>query len=633
MPLKLPHMPPKAALGNLLIDHPFINSIIRVLLFDRLFRTLIVGGVVLVIACGFLVAKLHTTTPPGVLPRIKVSGLDLLQAWSLKRTAREQATHGQLEAALETWSRALANNPADTSLVREFLEHLGQAAPTRDHASTAVRFSRWLLRLTATNHVDLELCVRLNRHFGLEDLTIDLLSPLGDQLTPKLEAALLMALFERNQFARFADRWEIASQLRQGSHAFCTPELALYAAAYNAGWGPLSNAGAGQAELDKAKDDPAMRILAHRLQLRVSERLVQPEQYRQSLDVLEDWRKDRLADHTAYWRLLSSLGRKSDALNLIGAHHVSAESGTDVVLLARAYFDLGKPDVSREILNHYVPEFSDPETVWMTYANLLIDLERWEDLLDVTELMRHEDNPLRDSLAALSFYAEGLGELGKGRRLDAEIAFKRIASAPVKNVLWELVFAEKVDALGFQGAAREILLNLRRALPDDGCFWTLLARTAFEFRKPDLLVSAMTSAYWLHPEDPQVVNDYAAALLATRQRPDEALRLTSQLLEANHADPETQINHALALLQNDRPEDAAAVLQRLSPAQLTDGNLAEYYFATLQLHLAEGRYSDALQAMERVEVKVLLPVEIQQLKLARARLNEMGVAVSARSMN
>lgn len=632
MPLKLPHVPSKDEMGALLIDHPFFNSIIRVLLFDRLFRTLVVGGVVLVLAVGLFVAKLRTATPPGFEPEIKLSGLNLVQTWFKTRTARQQVANGQLEEGLQTWNLALARNPADPNLVREYLDLLGQVLPTRDRAATGVKYSRWLLRLTATNHLDLELSARLYRHLGLEDLTVDLLAPLGE-LTPELEAAFLVALFESNQFARFADRWESADRHGSGN-SWNSPELALYAAAYQAGWGPRCELGEAQAALDNAKENPDLRILAHRLQLKVSERLVQADSYRQSLKVLEDWRKDRLVDHTVYWQLLTSVGRKSEALKLIGAHPVSSNSGTDLVLLARAYFDLGQPDVSREILKLYTPEFSDSEAIWIAHTNLLIDQQRWNNLLDVALLMRHEDNPLRDQLAAFSYYAEGLGELGKGRRHAAETAFKRVASAPTRNLLWEFIFAERVDTLGFRAAAREILLNLKRMVPDDKRFWALLSNTAFELRQPDLVVAAMTSAYWLRSDDPLMIRNYAAALLAAGQRQDEALRLTSQLMELSPADPGNQIHHALALLQNNRTGDAAAVLQRIIPDQLDDGDQSGYYFATLKLRLAQGRYQEAFRALAYVQVKDLLPAEIQQLELARARLAQMGVVRSAgRSIN
>ncbi len=623
MPLKLPHIPTKEEMGALLIDHPFFNSIIRVLLFDRLFRALVVGGVVLVLAVGLFVAKLRTATPPGFEPQIKLSGLNLVQAWSQQRTARKQMANGQLEEALQTWNLALAHNPADPDLVRGYLDLLGQVLPTRDRAASAVRYSRWLLRLTATNHLDLERSARLYRQWGLEDLTVDLLAPLGE-LTPELEAFLLMALFEGNELARFADRWESPNQHASGS-ARNPPELALYAAAYQAGWGPQCNAAEGQSALDKAKANPDLRILAHRLQLKVSERLFQPDAYRQSLEVLEDWRKDRLTEHTAYWQLLSCLGRKPEALKLIGAHPVSPESGTDVIVLARAYFDLGQPDVSREILKLYRPEFTDSEAIWIAYANLLIDQERWTPLLDVALLMRHEDNPLREQLAAFSYYAEGLGELGKGHRSVAETAFKRIASVPTRNVLWELIFAERVDTLGFRSAAREILLNLKQMLPGEKRFWTLLSRKAFEIRQPHLVVAAMTAAYWLRSEDPLVIKNYATALLAAGQRPDEALRLSSLLMQTLPAEPGHPICHALALLQNERPAEAAAVLERLAPDQLADDVRSEYYFAMLKLRVAQGRYAEARQALAPIQLRDLLPAEVQQLELARAKLAQMGV--------
>ena len=121
---------------------------------------------------------------------------------------------------------------------------------------------------------------------------------------------------------------------------------------------------------------------------------------------------------------------------------------------------------------------------------------------------------------------------------------------------------------------------------------------------------------------------YVSALLAAGQRQDEALRLTSQLVELDPADPGNQIHHVLALLQNNRAGEAAAVLQQIVPDQLDDGDQSGFYFATLKLRLAQGRYQEAFQALAYVQVKDLLPAEIQQLELARARLAQMGVVRS-----
>ena len=120
-----------------------------------------------------------------------------------------------------------------------------------------------------------------------------------------------------------------------------------------------------------------------------------------------------------------------------------------------------------------------------------------------------------------------------------------------------------MEHLGFADIAKDTLLSVQKDLPDNPGFWFLLAKTAFESQDPDLLVSAMASAYKLRPDDPMIINNYAAAWPSTRQRPDEALTLTARLLEQLPDNPGRLINHSLALLQNRRLAEAESILRRI----------------------------------------------------------------------
>ena len=615
---KWPKLPSKAALGERFADYPLLNAIVRMLVYEPLFRIAFVGLLILAVAIAGFVAKTWTASPPGFSPVVKLSALDYIQAWSLARTARKAAAKGRLDDALYSWRLAIANNPAEPKLLRECLATLSEA-DHRLYTSSAINYCQWLLRLSGTNRSDLELTANLYQRFGLDDLMIYNLAPFENDLSAELEALYLPALFERNQFTRFAERWEDA---RRRGVKLPGAELPLYHAAYEAGWG--SKTTETQQQLDAAKENPVLRVLAHRLQLKVSERLVQPDVYRRSLEFLTDWRRDRLADRIAYWRLLAAVGRQDEALKLIEAHAQPPTSGEETVLLAKAYFDFDKPDTSRDILRKYAPEFSDSEAVWISYANLLIAQKRWDDLRVVALLVRDEDNPLRDPLAAFSYYIGGVAEVGQGRRSSAESAFKRIADAPVKDALWQLAFAEKIEGWGFAEAAQEILLRIKKTAPDDSRYWVLLAKTAFEQKDAELLVSALTGAYRLRPNDPMIVNNYAAGLIATRQRPLESLRLTARVLEKNPGEPGALLNHALSLLQNRRLEEAEKILAGLDPTRLTGANFTSYQFARFELCFDQRRYDEARRAFGLIDAKHLLPTEKQWLERARTRMSELA---------
>jgi predicted Zn-dependent protease len=616
MALKLPE---KDVLAAKLIDYPLLNSILRMLLYERLFRVILVLLVLLLGGTGLFLAKIWTASPKGFDPVIKLSGLDYVQAWSLRQTALKQQAEGRFDDALYSWRVAIANNPVNPDLIRGCLNHLLDGTDKRKCTPAAVSYSRWLMRLTETNLADLELSVRLYEHFGVDDLTVRTVSLYGKQLSPTLEGCYLKALFNRRAYDEFGERWKDA-KLR--GVQFSDPDLALYHAAYLEGWGLPSDANAGKQLLEKAKSDPnrARQALAHQLQLKVSDRLVDAEAYRTSLAFLEESRQDRLADHFHYWELLLRLGRKKEAAQLMDAHVTPPNSGEETVLLAQAYYDLGQQDKSREILKQYSLEFSTSEAVWLTYANLLTVQKRWDDLISLALLIRNESNPVRDILGGYSYYLEGLAELRKNRLPTATNAFNHIPASRAKDKTIELMLAEKLEAIGFPDVSKAILLNLQKEVVDNEQFWVFLAKTAFESRDPDVLVSAMASAYKLRTNDLGIVNNYAAALLATRQRPDEALRLTSRVLEKFPDAAGPRINQAEALLQNQKPDDAEPILRSIEADKLSDEERSQYYLVCFELYLDQHRFDDARKALGGVQPRHLLPTEVKWMSEAKKQL-------------
>ena len=77
----------------------------------------------------------------------------------------------------------MANNRADPDLVRGALRTLLKDPHQRERAGQAVQQSFWLLRLTGTNVVDLELAAQVLAHFQYYDPVVNLLDSKADQLT------------------------------------------------------------------------------------------------------------------------------------------------------------------------------------------------------------------------------------------------------------------------------------------------------------------------------------------------------------------------------------------------------------------------------------------------------------------
>jgi len=106
-----------------LIYSPFL----RLVLFNFWFRLAFVCFAGLLIFLALFLPRIWRVTPPGFLPVITISGLDMAQAWSLKRSALRATSARNFELAADAWNTAIANNPA----AREMALFIPEAIPTR----------------------------------------------------------------------------------------------------------------------------------------------------------------------------------------------------------------------------------------------------------------------------------------------------------------------------------------------------------------------------------------------------------------------------------------------------------------------------------------------------------------------
>src|SRR5262245_27447373 len=116
-------LPSKDELATKLINYPALNSVLCLILYETWFRVAFFG-VLLLIPLGLLfILKVWRITPADFQPVVKISGLDLVQARSLRGTALQQAASGRFEEAVQSWRIAIANNPGDPELFRGALRH------------------------------------------------------------------------------------------------------------------------------------------------------------------------------------------------------------------------------------------------------------------------------------------------------------------------------------------------------------------------------------------------------------------------------------------------------------------------------------------------------------------------------
>ena len=85
----------------------------RLLIFSFWFRLIFAGFLLFLVFLALFLPRIWRTTPPGFLPVIKISGLDMAQAWSLRRSALRSTKAGDLDQATYAWQAAVARNPAN----------------------------------------------------------------------------------------------------------------------------------------------------------------------------------------------------------------------------------------------------------------------------------------------------------------------------------------------------------------------------------------------------------------------------------------------------------------------------------------------------------------------------------------
>lgn len=603
----------KRTLYPRLIYSPFL----RLILFNFWFRVAFVGFVLLVLFLALFLPRIWTVTPPGFLPVIKISGLDMTQAWSLKRSALRAMAAGDFEKACYAWGGAVANNPANPELIRGELRNvlrLPRAEPRL--VGAAVGHTLWLLRLTGTNQTDAELVTEVYDRLQLHDLALRLLEPSRDQLTSRQTAAYLKSLFHTGRMKEFSSRWEMLPREQTTD-----PELRLYDAAYLAGWGPPARSAEGQQRLESALQDTARRTLAHRLRLAVSAHRQEAEAYRESLERLAQWQEDRVSDHSSYWRLLILAGRKAEARELARSYPRPPASSLEAVRLADVYIALDLREEARQLLQRSVGTFGSSVEIWTAYAGLLQEERKWEDLRALALQMR-QHGTIRNALIGYSHYLEGRAALGLGRRTDAEAAFEKAGQHPFENRGLALASANQLLKLGYANAARNLLLPLEQDSKSDLDYWLTAFTAAYELKQPEWMLAAASHAYELQPASLVCVNNYAAALLVNRERAEEAVKLTLQVLGALPDSTGSRINHALALALNHRTEDAAALLAGIRPERLSELEKTSWNLGLFQVHLNEKRYDKALEAGERIDVKHLFPNQARWLAEARQQLRE-----------
>lgn len=591
-------------------DYPLL----RLLVYSPGFRLTFVLVAVLVIGVPVMLLKVWPVDTGTSGLEIKISLLDRLQSWALLRSAKASWAAGDVPAAVHAWRSGIANNPGNVAACHGFLELLRDVDDQRRYLRDASQNAMWMLHSGRTRGVDIEAVVQTFDFYGADNLTLGVLEDFPVTMTPVLERARFTALFREGRMGQFAREWE--ERLVQSKE---DGDLALLGLAYQAGWGPAPLASESLVRFRMLLAEGTRAEFTHRLHLSVCRQLLDTDRYAESLRFLRRHQQDRALDHIRFWEMLIELGRESDAMELAGHYALPPQSAQEAIAFAEVYTRLGLHDLAFRYLQRHTEDFGAHEGLWQSQAALLSAAERWSDLFTLAVRIRLTPG-VSEAGQALSQYFEGLAELGRQRMGSAREAFARVSRYLLTGNGLGLHMAATIYDAGFVEESRDVLLGIQETFADKVVFWELLFQTALQLESAQDLLLATENIYRLQPNSFEAQNNFAAALLSARVRPQEAIALTYSAMNENPGRVSCIVNHAHALLLNGRVDEAEELLQRVNPKPLDLPFKQGFYLAKLEIVFFRSLLPEAFELIELIEPSLLMPGDRVRLQEIRDQL-------------
>jgi len=580
-----------------------------VFVFDHWFGVAALLFLSLMVFLGLFLPKIWTQTPDDFNPVIKVSGLDLWQARSLRRTAEKEAAAGRVEEAVQAWRSAVMNNAADLDNLRGGLKYVAsQKNPSKAHLEFAVNQSFWLMRLSQTNQMDLELSMDLLSRYGLGDYVARLGKAAEERLTKASARLLVRSYFELGQMEDFDRLWK-----RFEPEFSQDPELMVFRSGWMANWGPPGTLLEGREALRVARQDPRLRLTASRVQLQVSFAMQDDQTYGQVLAELEEEHLTRITDHAWHWLLITTLGRRDQARELARDYAGVPTSPMEARNLAAAYTFLGLDEIASKLLSEQLRVFAFDADLWVLQVRTLMNRKEWSELRGLATAMRSEP-ALRLLLEGYSYFVETLAESNLERPDSARAAADLLAREGLPNPALTRDVARQVRDLGFADVSLRLLTGVQKDFEKDPEYWFERTVSAFMANEPAALIESAERAYKLNPSNLSIVNNYAASLLVSRRRPQEAVKLTEALLAARGSTVDGELNHALALIQNERWPEAERVLRQMNTLNLGVTESSIYHLAWFEYYLNRKDWKLARSAFAQIDPRRLVSLQAKWLE-------------------
>lgn len=590
-------------------DALLTNGLLRHLVHEPSFLVAVIGFLICGIGVAVMIPKFWNPAPPHFSKTVRISLLDYVQAWNLRRTARNAVARGEWDEALVAWRTAMVNNLADPKTHRGSLETLRDAPWVHSGNLGLAMFSgETLIELSGTNRAESALVADVLVRHRVPEAALEVLRPWEKEFTPAEEAVWLRALQTAGHVASFDARWKGVAPRFDGD-----ARMRLYRAAVDAS-GPPAQAVDALDRLRTSLTDPMLRLEAARLLCWAAMRRDDPAEYERGLAVLRELKSTTVQDEAGSWALLARHDRLEDARQAAREYRgVPPPTPIEAVQLARAWSELGLGDLGVAMFRDHAERYGLVFEVWATYFDLLMERRQWDDLRRVAASLRGNASG-KDEVQAMTWYAEAIADIAEGRRTSARSYLGRLEESTISNPSVALRLAAGLIRVGEYDTSGKLLKGVEPALGNHPEFWLQVLVNAQGRKDVETLQRATDRLLELQPGSLVGLNMKLGLMLLHRTHPAEALTLSVRLTGGGINSAGAGINHAAALLQNSRTPEAGAVLARLDPSRMGPMERAAWELAQAEFLGRSGRHAEALQLGERIDTSQLMPPDEEWLR-------------------
>lgn len=554
--------------------------------------------------------KIWRVTPDNFLPVIRISWLDMIQARMLAASAREHLAAGRLREAAHAWRGAVANQPTLLPVLREWV----QAAATADErfledGGAPLNQAVMLLHLGGTNLLDRELTMRLLWRLNRAGDMLQLGLPVMEELSPTCAGLVAQGLFDLGDMEAFDRVWR-----RHEAALAKDPTLALYRSAWQAQWGPTSGTKTGREQLEAARSDPKRNVLAIELLRRIAVARADLAEHERWMGTLLQAKGASTQAHAERWMLLATNGRRDDARRLAKATLPSLEIPTTAQarLLVETLVRIDMPQEGLDVLKARPPAQMRDTSLWMLQGKILETMGHWDELASLGMSLRSMPG-VGGAMDEIAYSMEALAKSKQLRPDMAQLAAKRASEAQPGDTAAVLQASAWLLDAGMARASIDVLKKAEKNLKGSVLYWGRRLMAASQAPDADEMLQASEQAMAIAPSNRAVANNYAATLIVTGRKPAEAVKLTFENLTQFPGSPDFQINHAIALLMNDRVEEARKVLLEVQADRLTAVQRANFHLAWLDVSVRARRWSEARERGMLIDRSQLMPLQLSKL--------------------